>query len=75
MSRLYSICLSQVEQIVGMEVNKRWRCPVKFRVRWVGFGEKDDTWEYVDSLNCEIFVQDFLQISGRKTEFEVQYSI
>ena len=55
-----------------MEVNMRWRnCPVKFRVRWVGYGEKDDTWEFVNNLSCPTFVQDFLQISGRNSEYEV----
>ncbi|KAB7495554.1 Heterochromatin protein 1 [Armadillidium nasatum] len=60
----------EVEQVVDMNVNPRKKCPVYFRVRWKGFTEKDDSWIPVSDLNCEEVVQDFLEISGRKPEYE-----
>lgn len=60
----------EVEQIVDMEVNQRWKCPVRFRVRWVGYGEKDDTHLPADALNCDELVNEFLEISGRNPEFK-----
>ncbi|KAK3851452.1 hypothetical protein Pcinc_041902 [Petrolisthes cinctipes] len=61
----------EVDQIVDMEVQKRSRkCPVKFRVRWVGFNEKDDTWLPAAELNCDELVNEFLEISGRTSEFK-----
>ncbi|XP_076041155.1 uncharacterized protein LOC143025407 isoform X2 [Oratosquilla oratoria] len=60
----------EVEQIVDMQVQKRARCPVKFRVRWAGFSEKDDSWVPAYDLNCDDHVQDFLEISGRRPEYE-----
>ncbi|KAK4291002.1 hypothetical protein Pmani_036134 [Petrolisthes manimaculis] len=61
----------EVDQIVDMEVLKRARkCPVKFRVRWVGFNEKDDTWLPASELNCDELVNEFLEISGRTSEFK-----
>lgn len=36
-----------------------------FRVRWAGYGSKDDTWETADTLNkCQDKVQAFLQSRG-----------
>jgi len=60
----------EVDQIVDMEVKRRRKCPVKFRVRWVGYGEKDDTWLPSTDLQCEELINDFLEISGRLTEFK-----
>ncbi|KAG0723307.1 Chromobox 5 [Chionoecetes opilio] len=64
------MCVVQVEQIVDMECRRRWKCPVKFRVRWVGYSEKDDTWLPASELNCEDLIQEFLEISGRSFEFK-----
>ncbi|XP_076041156.1 uncharacterized protein LOC143025407 isoform X3 [Oratosquilla oratoria] len=64
----------EVEQIVDMQVQKRARCPVKFRVRWAGFSEKDDSWVPAYDLNCDDHVQDFLEISGRRPEYEAHMS-
>merc|ERR1711915_563843 len=61
---------SEVEQVVDMNTNIRWKSPVKFRVRWVGYGEKDDSWIALSDLNCQELIDDFLEISGRKPEFE-----
>lgn len=60
----------EVDQIVDMEVKRRWKCPVKFRVRWVGYGEKDDTWLPSTDLQCEELINDFLEISGRLSEYK-----
>ncbi|RXG67670.1 hypothetical protein Avbf_01840 [Armadillidium vulgare] len=60
----------EVEQVVDMNVNPRKKCPVYFRVRWKGFTEKDDSWIPVSDLSCDEVVQDFLEISGRKPEYE-----
>ena len=54
-----------------MEVNSRWRVPIRFQVRWVGFTEADDTWVSYDNLSCDKLFHEFLEISGRKAEFEV----
>lgn len=68
-----SVCL-QVEQIVDMECQRRWKCPVKFRVRWAGYSEKDDTWLPASELNCEDLIKEFLEISGRSSEYKVSLS-
>uniref|UniRef100_A0A0P4W604 Chromo domain-containing protein n=1 Tax=Scylla olivacea TaxID=85551 RepID=A0A0P4W604_SCYOL len=60
----------EVEQIVDMECRRRWKCPVKFRVRWVGYSEKDDTWLPASELNCEDLINEFLEISGRTFEYK-----
>merc|ERR1712179_668051 len=60
----------EVDQIVDMEVKRRRKCPVKFRVRWVGYGEKDDTWLPSTDLQCEELINDFLEISGRMSEYK-----
>lgn len=60
----------EVEQIVDMECKRKWKCPVKFRVRWVGYGEKDDSWLPAAQLNCEDLINEFLEISGRNTEYK-----
>ena len=67
--------LVQVEQIVDMECRRRWKCPVKFRVRWVGYSEKDDTWLPASELNCEDLINEFLEISGRTFEYKVRNPI
>ncbi|XP_047500564.1 M-phase phosphoprotein 8-like isoform X2 [Penaeus chinensis] len=59
----------KVEQIVDMECQRRWKCPVKFRVRWVGYGEKDDTWLPASELSCDDLIKEFLEISGRTSEY------
>lgn len=64
------VCL-QVEQIVDMECQRRWKCPVKFRVRWAGYSEKDDTWLPASELSCEDLIKEFLEISGRSSEYKV----
>ncbi|MPC60003.1 Heterochromatin protein 1 [Portunus trituberculatus] len=53
-----------------MECRRRWKCPVKFRVRWVGYSEKDDTWLPASELNCEDLINEFLEISGRTFEYK-----
>ena len=58
-----------------MNTNIRWKSPVKFRVRWLGFGEKDDSWIALSNLNCQELIDDFLEISGRKPEFDVRFSL
>lgn len=63
----------QVEQIVDMECQRRWKCPVKFRVRWAGYSEKDDTWLPASELSCEDLIKDFLEISGRSSEYKVRF--
>ncbi|CAL4059816.1 unnamed protein product [Meganyctiphanes norvegica] len=60
----------EVDQIVDMEVKRRRKCPVKFRVRWVGYGEKDDTWLPSTDLQCEELINEFLEISGRMSEYK-----
>ncbi|XP_068208739.1 uncharacterized protein [Palaemon carinicauda] len=60
----------EVEQIVDMETKKKWKCPVKFRVRWVGYGEKDDSWLPASHLNCDDLINEFLEISGRTSEYK-----
>lgn len=60
----------EVEQIVDMETKKKWKCPVKFRVRWVGYGEKDDSWLPASDLNCDDLINEFLEISGRTSEYK-----
>nr|XP_053645525.1 M-phase phosphoprotein 8-like isoform X2 [Cherax quadricarinatus] len=59
-----------VEQIVDMECKRRWKCPVKFRVRWLGYGEKDDTWLPASDLSCDDLINEFLEISGRTSEYK-----
>ncbi|XP_068209331.1 chromobox protein homolog 5-like [Palaemon carinicauda] len=61
----------EVEQIVDMETKKKWKCPVKFRVRWVGYGEKDDSWLPASHLNCDDLINEFLEISGRTSEYKL----
>lgn len=60
----------EVEQIVDMETKRKWKCPVKFRVRWVGYGEKDDSWLPANQLNCDELINEFLEISGRTSEYK-----
>ncbi|KAK7066516.1 hypothetical protein SK128_017168 [Halocaridina rubra] len=60
----------EVEQIVDMDTSRKWKCPVKFRVRWIGYGEKDDTWLPASELSCEELVNEFLEISGRNSEYK-----
>lgn len=60
----------EVEQIVDMECQRRWKCPVKFRVRWLGYGEKDDTWLPASELSCDDLINEFLEISGRTSEYK-----
>ncbi|KAK8729365.1 hypothetical protein OTU49_008791, partial [Cherax quadricarinatus] len=60
----------EVEQIVDMECKRRWKCPVKFRVRWLGYGEKDDTWLPASDLSCDDLINEFLEISGRTSEYK-----
>lgn len=43
---------------------------VSFLVRWKGFGADDDTWESIDNLSCSSLIEEFLQISKRKPEYE-----
>ena len=31
-----------------------------FRIRWKGFGPKNDTWEPEENLNCDDIIQKFL---------------
>lgn len=54
-----------------MECQRRWKCPVKFRVRWLGYGEKDDTWLPASELSCDDLINEFLEISGRTSEYKV----
>ncbi|XP_045613355.2 ABC transporter F family member 4-like isoform X2 [Procambarus clarkii] len=61
---------NEVEQIVDMECKRRWKCPVKFRVRWLGYGEKDDTWLPASELSCDDLINEFLEISGRTSEYK-----
>lgn len=56
---------------MDMECQRRWKCPVKFRVRWVGYGEKDDTWLPASELSCDDLIKEFLEISGRTSEYRV----
>ena len=47
----------EVESIIGSRKN---RGVVKYRVRWVGYTEFEDTWETFDKLeNCPLSVQEF----------------
>lgn len=43
---------------------------VSFLVRWKGFGADDDTWQSIDDLSCSSLIEEFLQISKRKPEYE-----
>lgn len=58
-----------------MECQRRWKCPVKFRVRWLGYGEKDDTWLSASELSCDDLIDEFLEISGRTSEYKVSYFV
>jgi Chromo (CHRromatin Organisation MOdifier) domain len=46
----------EVERIVDKRIKQGKE---QFRVRWSGYGEKDDTWEPVKNLNCPDKIQEF----------------
>ena len=47
----------KVESIIDSRKNRE---VVKYRVRWVGYTEFEDTWETFDKLeNCPLRVQEF----------------
>lgn len=46
----------EVESIVDCRIIHGVR---RFRVRWVGYGPEDDTWEEESNLNCDELLQEF----------------
>lgn len=47
----------EVEKIIDYAEEKKGRV---FRIRWKGFGPKNDTWEPEENLNCGDIIQKFL---------------
>ncbi|KAM7348765.1 uncharacterized protein ACRADG_007965 isoform 2-T2 [Cochliomyia hominivorax] len=47
----------EVEKIIDYAEEKKGRV---FRIRWKGFGPKNDTWEPEENLNCSDIIQKFL---------------
>lgn len=44
-------------------------------VRWVGYGENDDTWENEKDLNCSQLIEDFLaEEKDKEKEKEIKLS-
>lgn len=46
----------EVEMLVG---HKRLKDGMRFRVRWLGYGEADDTWEKESNLSCSKILNDY----------------
>ena len=47
------------------------QCPIRFKVKWVGFKEEDDTWEDMSDLNCQTKIDQYIQESGQETKYKV----
>jgi len=49
-----------VYEVESIFDSRRNRAVVKYRVRWVGYTEFEDTWETLDMLdNCALKLQEF----------------
>lgn len=46
----------QVEKIIG---HKQIGRDVTYRIRWKGWGSKDDTWQAEEDLNCEAILDKY----------------
>ncbi|KYQ56071.1 Chromobox protein like protein 5 [Trachymyrmex zeteki] len=60
----------EVERLINIRTIKGRR---QFLVRWVGYGENDDTWENEKDLNCPQLIEDFL-IEEKEKEREIKPS-
>lgn len=59
-----------MERLINIRTIKGRR---QFLVRWVGYGENDDTWENEKDLNCPQLIEDFL-IEEKEKEREIKPS-
>ncbi|KAK8395312.1 hypothetical protein O3P69_006181 [Scylla paramamosain] len=61
----------EVEAVVDHRVRGRF---TEYKVRWKGFGPKDDSWVPEAELNCDNLLNKYFKIAGRKVEesYEVQ---
>ena len=53
-----------VEKIVGKRVEKNGN--VKYKVRWVNYGEDDDTWEPEENLYCPELIKQYEDQNSKK---------
>ncbi|KAG5342123.1 CBX5 protein, partial [Acromyrmex charruanus] len=62
----------EVERLINVRTIKGRR---QFLVRWVGYGENDDTWENEKDLNCSQLIEDFLaEEKDKEKEKEIKLS-
>ncbi|KYN27296.1 PREDICTED: heterochromatin protein 1-like [Trachymyrmex cornetzi] len=62
----------EVERLINIRTIKGRR---QFLVRWVGYGENDDTWENEKDLNCSQLIEDFLaEEKDKEKEKEIKLS-
>ena len=68
MKKLIEFCL-QVEKIIDHRLRGR---ATEYKVRWVGFGPRDDTWLPEDSLNCPKLIAKYNRAVASKPEKEYE---